>query len=601
MKQHDLSVGWLQDQLCRMSARVSRASATPLVGALMVVSSLFGLPLAMSADGQSLLLRDVTIVDVTDGSLRSEQSVRIEGGRIAEIALAGDLDVPAGATVVEASGKFLIPGLWDMHTHTFNNNAPQPPNTWTFPLFLANGVTGVRDMWVKPGEQSDLVRSWRREMANGTFLGPRFGAIGTLVDGTPPVQPGADTLRTAAEARAYVKRLHDANIDFVKIYSRLTPEVYSAIAEAATAAGMYIAGHGPVAMSSFEVADAGQRSIEHLTGLHATCSTDEDSLRAQDVGVYTSPDRFISTFDEAKCARLYERLRSSETWQVPTLVTNRIWAQDATLEGLMQDEGILFVPMDEIAEWEWVSGFLEFTSPERRANFADLHELERRIVHAMNDAGVPLLAGTDFGNPYIYPGFSLHDELSEFVDAGLSPLEALQTATLNPARYLQRTDDLGTVDEGKLADLVLLDANPLVDITHARRISAVVLNGRLIQRDELDRMKNAVLADNYRKALAQPPGLVVQQPDVSELQRFVGTFLRHGKDGQAVVSVEGDVLRVDFGDWADVLESLGGTLFRVPGTTVTYVFHLSEAEGQPVWAFEIHEDGSVYTFHRGDS
>lgn len=549
--------------------------------------------LITAANAQPLVIQGATVIDVTDGSLHSDQTVLIEGNRMA--AMGADVAIPAEAEVVDATGGYLIPGLWDMHVHTFNNNDPQPPNTWTFPLYLANGVTGVRDMWVKPGAQAEQVRAWERELDAGTFVGPRFGGIGTLVDGTPRIQK-SDTVTTPAEARAFVARLAGAGIDFVKPYSRLSPEAYHALVEAAHEAGLEVAGHGPNALSSFEVATAGQRSIEHLTGVHETCSAQEDSLRAAGVVAYSAPQAVVSTFDPAKCRRLYRTFAERGTWQVPTLITNRIWRATTSLDALRQDEGLLYTPTWEVAEWEWVGGFLTFSSAKDRTAYDDLYRLEQRIVGEMHAAGVPLLAGTDVGNPYVYPGFSLLDELAEFVEAGLSPLAALQTVTRNPARYLDRTDDLGTVEAGKLADLVLLDANPLDDINNLRHIRAVVVNGRFYTHDELEQMKAAVLAKNYREALAQPPPLSAQPLDADALQPFTGRYYRAGRETPGEVTLDSGALRVSFGDWIDPLEPLGGVLFRVPGTNVLYVFH-TDADGT-VWGFELNDGDNVYTYRR---
>jgi len=549
-----------------------------------------------TAQVEPLVLHHVTVVDVTDGTLRPDQTVVVQGPRISGIGPSNEMALPPGATVVDAAGLYVIPGLWDMHVHTFNNNVTQPPNAWTFPLYLAHGVTGIRDMWVKPGKSADQVRTWRRELEEGSFVGPRFGDVGTLVDGTPPVQPGADTVVTPGAARTYVGELQAAGIDFVKVYSNLSPEVYDALVTAARDAGLYVAGHGPASLSSFDVAEAGQRSIEHLTGVHETCSSREDSLRSEGVGPYDDPRAIVSTFDQEKCGRLYERFADRETWQVPTLITNRIWSANASSALLLQDEGLVHTPVWEVAEWMWVKDFLANTSSEERKAFNDLYELEQSIVGAMHVAGVPLLAGTDFGNPYIYPGFSLLDELEEFEKAGLSPLAALQTATINPARYLQRTGDLGTVETGKLADLVLLDANPLEGTSNVRRIRAVVANGRLYTRAALDRMKRDLVSSNYREALEMPPPLDTRSVAVSTLQRFQGTYAREGRESTAEVALDEGRIRISFGDWVDQVEPIGGSTFRVAGSNVLYTF-LTDSDGG-VWGFEVNDGSTVVVYRR---
>ena len=552
-----------------------------------------GLFFVSSAHSQSLAIQHATVVDVTDGSLHTDQTVLIASNRIT--AIGAEIRVPEGAEVVDATGGYLIPGLWDMHTHIFNNNDPQPPNTWYFSLMLANGVTGVRDMFVKPGEQAEQVQTWRRALEAGTFIGPRIGAIGTLVDGTPPVH-NSDTVSTFAEVQAFVKRVRSAGIDFVKVYSRLSPDVYRSLIEVATKEGLYVAGHVPNAVTATAASDAEQRSMEHLTEVFYDCSLQGDELRARGTPQYYIAGELSATYDPARCAALYERLARNETWQVPTTVAFRPWSTTHDLATLNQAEGLVHTPIWEAAEWQGLRDFHMFSPPPAKQGVADLFALQQRIVREMHEAGVPLLAGTDIGNPYLYPGFSLIDEVEEFVKAGLSPLAALQTATLNPARYLDRMDDLGTVEEGKLADLVLLDANPLEDIGNLRRIRTVVMNGRLFRRDALERMKYEVLVNNYREALARPPRLGVQLLEENNLLPYVGTYQREGRDAQAEVMLEEASLRVSFGDWIDSLEPLGGTLFRVLDSNVLYVFQMDD-EGT-VWRFEINDGSNVVRYHR---
>ncbi|NBC16406.1 MAG: amidohydrolase family protein [Bacteroidetes bacterium] len=561
--------------------------------ALFLISLLPVLP----ARSQPLAVQNVTVVDVTDGTLRPNQTILINGSRIAAVGSADDVAVPEEAKTVDATGGYLIPGLWDMHVHTFNNNDPQPPNTWHFPLYLAHGVTGVRDMWVRPGEQAAQVHTWRQELEAGTFVGPRFGAIGTLVDGPPPIQK-SDTVTTTVQAQAFVERLKTAHIDFVKVYNRLTPDAYRALVDAAHGAGLYVAGHVPAAISIADASEAEQRSVEHLDGVHYACSSKEDSLRARRVPLsYYLAQEFVDTHDPAQCAALYERLATNETWQVPTFTVFRPWtSQDLAV--LADDEGLVYTPVDEATEWQGLRDFLTFAPPPVKQGMADLYALEQRIVREMHAAGVPLLAGTDIGNPYVYPGFSLVDEVKELVEAGLSPLAALQTATLNPARYLRRTDDLGTVETGKLADLVLLGANPLEDVDHLRRIRAVVVNGRLFTQEELERMKHEVLVNNYREALAQPQPLGVQPLEPKVLERFTGVYQQQEGDAEAEVMLQDGELRIRLDDWVDAVEPLGGALFRVRDSNVAYVFHTDA--GGVVWGFEVNDGDRIATYRRAD-
>jgi imidazolonepropionase-like amidohydrolase len=379
-----------------------------------------------------------------------------------------------------------------MHVHTFNNSSrPGTDNKdWYFPLLIANGVTGVRDMWTDP-DDIRLERAWRQEIDSGTLVGPRFAVSSSIVDGVPTLLKNAIGVSTPDEARRAVRTLKDAGAGFIKVYWNLSPEAYHAVADEAKKLGIPFAGHVPFAMSAADVSDAGQRSIEHLTGVPETCSTREAELRKARDWTPELAEEMWRTYDEDKCRALFARFARNGTWHTPTLVLRRAlgFRED---EALRNDPRLRYVPASVAQDW------LRPLPGEGRPAIPDapLHAKVRaehfrrliEIVAGMHRAGVPLLAGSDIGNPFVFPGFSLHDELALFVQAGLTPLEALQAATLNPARYLALTGSLGTIEEGKLADLVLLDANPLEDIGHTRRITAVVTNGRYLPRDVLDKM-----------------------------------------------------------------------------------------------------------------
>ncbi len=446
---------------------------------------------------KSLVVTHISVVDVSTGETKPDMTVIISDGRIREIGSSTTARIPEAAQVVEAGGKFLIPGLWDMHVHIFNQISRRPPNTWYFPLFIANGVTSVREMWTKL-ENMPQVREWRRLQLDGSLIAPRIAAVGTLVDGPagvettnlPALQPGptANSVSTPEEARQFVREVKAAGIDFVKTYSSLSREAYFAIADEAKKQAIPFAGHVPFLVGAAEASSAGQRSMEHLNQILESSSSRSHELFQVPGREWSSKyDKLtLDTFDEAKFKKLVTTLAQNHSWQVPTLVRNQVWAfRGETV--IMSDSRLRYIPANEVATWKKQFPDLRPTDIEKAVR-GRLWQKQLEVVRRMKDAGVPLMAGTDLGADYIYPGFSLHDELTLFVEAGFTPLEALKAATRNPAEFLGLLDSMGTVEKGKIADLVLLNANPLEDIRNTQKIEAVVVNGRFLDRKELDQL-----------------------------------------------------------------------------------------------------------------
>lgn len=473
-------------------------SLFPLLAALLACGVASALP-AQSPPSSALVLQHVTVVDVRAGRLLANQSVVVENGRITSVGASARS--PAGARIVEARGQYLIPGLWDMHVHA----AWDSIDVLFAPLFVANGVTGVREMY---GDMS-VIRRWKKQTAAGEAW-PRLLGAGHILDGPKPFWPGSTVAGTADAARHAVDSLQAAGADFIKVYTRLPHDAYVAALEESKRIGIPVAGHVPDAVSAGEASDLGQRAIEHLTGVSTACSTESDALRAERIAVATDTSaallaayarqtqRILATQDSTRCAALMARFVKNHTWQVPTLVVLRAFAflNDSQFTA---DPRLRYMPDELVKGWDWRNDFrLKARTPEAWTNAKLSYQLSVRIVGAMHRAGVSLLAGTDVLNPFAFPGFSLHDELGLLVDAGLSPAEALRAATLSPAVFLEATDSLGTVEAGKRADLVLLDANPLADIRNTQKIRAVVLGGRLLDRPALDSLLAAA------EALAHP-------------------------------------------------------------------------------------------------
>jgi hypothetical protein len=452
---------------------------------------------------QPLIIRHVTVIDATGAAPRADMSVAIGQGRIS--AISKHVPAPRGARVIDGRGKYLIPGLWDMHIHL------GPPEIF-FPLLLANGIIGVREMFT--GIPIATIRHWRtlpdtpRIVAPGFLDGPPM-----LSNGPPPA--GAIAIATPDQARLAVRALAESGVDFLKVYSSIPRDAYFALAEEARAIGIPFAGHVPEAVSPAEASDAGQRSEEHLINILLACSTDEEQLRAERISLMLSqrisgeermrelafpdPAGLFDTYSEEKAAALFKTFVRNGTWQTPTL---------ALLDGFARarDEDFLADPRRKYMLKAWTDAwdprntfFLkdlfqrEGAYEQLNARIRALLARHEKLVGDMHRAGVEFLAGTDANgwNP-VMPAFGLHRELELLVASGLTPMEALQTATRNPARYFGSLKESGTIEAGKAADLVLLNADPLRDIRNTERIEAVVMRGQYYSREDLDAMLKKV-------------------------------------------------------------------------------------------------------------
>lgn len=398
---------------------------------------------ARSDTSSQLAITHVTILDVRDGSTKADMTVLISGNRISVVGSSKDTPLPKAAHVVDGQGRYLIPGLWDMHVHTDGDSH-------TLRTLLASGITGVRDMG---GDVAKLAES-RHRIATGELAGPRLFFAGPRLMG-PPAEADSDVwvIHSPDEARHAVNSLAKWRVDFIKVHDGLARDSFLAIAETAKARGLPFAGHVPASMTPIEVSNLGQSSIEHLEFLPKPCLVlfDPEARAAHRVPPSCGPESLDA---------LLHRFAQNGTWLCPTIQSFRYFAS---------------------AQWD--------------AIFAGFREIAKQIRRNR----VQILAGTDWSGSLkekgVLPGGSLHDELTLLVEAGFTPLEVLRAATLNPALFFGLSDSLGTIEAGKLADLVLLDANPLQDMRNTKRIVAVVSEGRLLDRRTLDDMLATTVAN----------------------------------------------------------------------------------------------------------
>ena len=449
---------------------------------LLLLLSLRGLASAQSAPPSVFSIVNVTLIDVKSGAAQVHRNVVVRNGKIDNVLYTSEVKGKLPGIQVNGTGKYLIPGLWDMHVHmVFGDWFPRSKEI-TLPLFIANGITGVRDM----GGELEVLQEWRKEIAAGTLIGPRMVISGPMLDGPQPRFPSSIAIKTPDDGRRAVDDLKKRGADFIKLQSLLPRDAVFAIADEAHNQGITFVGHVPDSVRASEMSNAGQKSFEHLIGIFEGASPFE----SQFLKGPKSPGKFLATYDDSLAAQLFALLAKNQTWQCPTLVWER-GGNLIELSDFAHDPRAKYIP----AYWKDVT-WKRFTDQiEHEFNTDDLPtrmrfvQKELEVVNTMHRAGIPFLAGTDTPpGVYIFPGFSLHEELQRFVAAGFTPMDALRTATLNPAKFLGMENDVGTIEKGKLADMVLLDANPLDDIRNTQKIAGVVANGHYFSPAELDKM-----------------------------------------------------------------------------------------------------------------
>lgn len=465
---------------------------------------------------QSLVIKHVTVIDATGRGPAPNMTVVVDGDRIVAVTPSKKTTrIRKNVAVVDGTGKFLIPGLWDMHVH----GASDERAAWSHLLFLANGVVGVRDMSGPPD-----AHAWRATQLSSEDPSPAIYLGSPIVDGPNPVWPDSIVVGDEVQAREVVDQQQQRGADFIKVYSRLSREAYLAIADEAKKRGIAFEGHVPEAVTAAEASNAGQKSIEHLTRVAESCSREQTTidpeLRRQEA-LFRAPGatpsqkmefgrniidldlRAIATYDDAAAQALFARFVKNETWQCPTLTLLR-----AQIDAPLPSDDPRLKYLSETVRARWDGGYYRNLPPPARTALTNLSKAQfsesMKIIGLMHRAGVPILAGTDTMNPQCFPGFGLHDELALLVEAGLSPMAALQAATRNAAQFMGQLDRRGTIEAGKVADLVLLDKDPLADIHNTRTIQAVVLNGKLFPRAALDAMlaKAQTLANRQESGAA---------------------------------------------------------------------------------------------------
>ncbi len=440
-----------------------------------------------------ILIENVNIIDVKSGSIVKGQDVVINGNKITKITEHYGNNIHSGI-VVNGRNKYLIPGLWDMHVHMMRNEWYKSQ----MPLLRANGITGFREMW---GDLK-IANYVKSQMLKDSLPYFRFVAPGHILDGKIPYWDNSIPVASTGAAIRSVDSLINSRADFIKVYSFLHPDVFHAIAQRCKENNFPFAGHVPHTVRLTAAARAGMASMEHLYGFLAEACSNSDSamalmelsVKAFEAGNTKERNRIgvlfhslvLDNFSEQKLKATSQVLKANNTYVVPTL---------ATLRGIyfINDTSFTNDPRTKYMSEETLEYWKEVTESDLKKNTEvdwqhkrKRWQVEQQIMRILIAENVPIMAGTDSDNPYAFPGFSLHDEMALYVELGMTPIDALRSATTVPARFLNMADSLGSIEEGKLADLVLLNANPLENIRNTTTIDAVIANGKLYSKSYID-------------------------------------------------------------------------------------------------------------------
>lgn len=476
------------------------ATVVVLTGLALGALALAPLP-AMPQTGihSDVLLRNVRLLAVEPGEMTGPRDILVREGLIVRIAPAGQPVLASNTLEIDGTDKYAIPGLWDMHTHS-TKLSPQ----YLHPLFLANGVTGVREMWGCMSEPDSYIAcqeervSWNRNLAQGGASSPRYVQHSSFqINGgneVPQGYPDFFRVRNGDDAKELAGYYANAGTDFLKIYSELSPEAYSNLAGEARVQGLLMAGHRPLGVSLPELIAAGQRSVEHPRLFLLECYRGASDFRGLNDPLATFNmdlrQKLLKEHDTDTCSRLMASMASAKIAWVPTLQVLAMSAR-AQNAGFRNDPRLKYIPWP-IREGMWMPDADNAARNSRLAGHAktyeQLYQLAQRNLVDAHQAGVELLVGTDAGDTYIFPGFSVHDELREFVEAGISAADTLRLATLGAATFSGLDQQYGSIEEGKAADIVLLNDNPLDNIEATQNIYGLLFNGQFFNRAALDQL-----------------------------------------------------------------------------------------------------------------
>lgn len=423
-----------------------------------------------------LIIENGNVIDIVTGNI-SNQTIFINEGRIVKLANSDDENAFTSEIVLDGTDKYILPGFWDNHVHFRGGDSLIQANKDFLKLFIMNGITTVRDAG---GDLTSSVMEWKGQIENKTLVGPTIFSAGPKIDGKSATWAGSLAVETEDDISVALDSLKAWNVDFVKLYdSRISGELYLKTIQEATKRGMITSGHMPFTVTLDETLDSGIGAIEHLYYVLKGCSSEEkqitEAIKNGEYGFWASMEKLIATYQDSTAKNTFESLKEHNTYVVPTLHIGNVlsYLDEVNHEN---DTYLKLMPSGIVKTYEGRIRSSLNSSEEARQNRKELNTFFKSLAKSLSDANVKLLAGSDSGasNSYTYPGISLHQELETMVDAGISNLKALQNSTYHGAQFLKKDSDYGTIEVGKISDLVILNSNPLEDINNTRDIEFVI-------------------------------------------------------------------------------------------------------------------------------
>jgi len=435
--------------------------------AAVVAAAVFSAPQVSRPEAQaaSTAFVGVNVLPMDKDAVLADQTVVVSDGKIVSVAPAAKAQVPAGALKVDGKGKFLMPGLGELHAHIPGGKSPDADVERTLFLYVANGVTTIRGMLGDPRHIT-----YRERVAKGEVIGPMIYTSGPSFNGDSAKTPGAAVEMVVAQKQA--------GYDLLKIHPGVPRDAFDAMAAKADELKIQFAGHVPAAVGLMRALEAKYRSIDHLDGY-------VEAMVPNPAGSQTFGVNLAAQADESRIPALVKATVAAGTWQVPTEILLVNWLNDENPESMAKWPEMKYVAPETLAKW--VAQKQGFSAKFPQADRQKLLALRRKLIKALHDGGVPFALGSDAPQTWNVPGFSAHRELGAIVAAGLTPYEALRSGTANVGTYFGTAATTGTVAAGKRADLVLLDANPLTDIGNSSRIAGVMINGRWLSKADIDK------------------------------------------------------------------------------------------------------------------